>query len=66
MHLGVEVHSNEAVAVKMKCKIEKYMKRARQLYYLLNNTHISRKVKIIFYVIILRPILIYCAECWIL
>ena len=63
-YLGVEFHSDGKIEHEITVRIAKYAKNLGLLYPLLRKTSIPRKVKVLFYKTILRPILTYGSEAW--
>ena len=63
-YLGVTVNSNGDMAREIEERIDKFSRGVRQLYPLLRNRHVPRKVKVLVYTTMLRPMLMYGSEAW--
>ena len=58
-YLGVTVNSGGEMKQEIERKIEKFSRGVRQQYSILKNRHVPRKVKVLIYTTILRPVLMY-------
>ena len=63
-YLGVCFGTGNVINIELNSRIEKFNNTLRLLYPLIRDRNVPRKVKIVIYVSILRPILTYGCEAW--
>src|ERR1700755_1672748 len=63
-YLGMTVNNDGEIAGDIEERIGKFSRGVGQLYPLLRNRHVPRKVKVLVYTTMLRPMLMYGSEAW--
>lgn len=63
-YLGVTVSDRAEVEIEVKHRIDIFSRNVRMLYPLLKDKNIPKRVKMLIYKAVLRPILLYGSECW--
>ena len=63
-YLGSKISANTKVDEEVFNRISKYSQNTGALYPLLRNIHVPRRVKLLIYTSILKPILLYGSETW--
>lgn len=64
-YMNVRVNSDEDMEKEIKSRIGVFSRWVEHLYLLIKSRHVPRKVKILIYIVILRPTLMYGEKAWI-